>query len=223
MTCPICGGLGIIKKDDKDGYEIFVKYCECPIGRTKEAGLIHYKLAKANIYEKYWNMELDSLQKQPLEAHVKFVDKIKELTTNLPLGYTLILYGDSGVGKTMGVSLLLKHILLNTALDCYFVTMPELLSSILRDVDITDELSYYDMLKEVDVLAIDDIGLTAIQKEFPQITVAQLLKDRMSSNRRTILIMSNSKLLTEQYKFITKIVPPSCFYDVPGKNGWLPK
>jgi len=224
MSCPKCKNLGIICKKDNDGYELFSHYCDCEIGKAKETGLITYKLSNANIYEKYWKSTLSDLQAQPSEHHAKYIRKIKELATNIPEGYTMVIYGNSGVGKTMGTSLLLKHYLLSTEYSCYYTTMPEMLSQILRDDSVDDELSFFTMLKDVDILVIDDVGLTAIQRtEFPAVTVNSLLRDRISSNKRTFVILTDGKLLENQYKFIAKLVSPNNIYDVIGKNGWISK
>ena len=136
----------------------------------------------------------------------------------------MVIFGNSGVGKTMGTSILLKHLLLTTNLDCYYTTMSDMLSTILKENNVEDDMSYFSMLKDMDVLVVDDIGLTSIQRtDFPAITINTLLKDRISNNKVTFLILLDGKLLENQYRFISKLVLPDNIYDVTGKNGWISK
>ena len=227
MLCTKCNDTGILRKIDSDGYDLFENFCDCKIGKEKEVGLIQYRLKKANVYEKYWGIQLSDLHAQPLDNHAKYIKKIKEIASNINnyinTGYTMIIYGNSGVGKTMGTSLLLKNCLLTTNYDCYYTTMPDMLTNILTDADIDPELSFFEKLKDVDILVIDDIGLTAVEKSFPIVTIETVLRDRMASKKLTFLILGNGQFLVNQYKFITKLIQPDNIYDVTGRNGWILK
>lgn len=223
MACPLCNDTGLIKKFE-DGYENVYR-CSCPIGIAKDKQLIVQKLQMANIYKEYWDKEIKDLQMQPQQSHSKYIHRIRETAENIKKykenGLTLIIYGDSGVGKSMGVSLVLKHAIKNYNFDCFYITMTDLLSGILNDLNTADEVSFQEKVKEADILAIDDIGLTAMHKEFPIVTIETIVKARISNNKVTFLILKDGTMLHSTYRFLQKLIPESNIYNVTGVNGWL--
>ena len=128
-------------------------------------------------------------------THQEFVAKTQTLIETPPYDEKFIwaIYGDSGTGKTLAASLLLKESIKRGHKAKYIIWV-DLLTKKLSGKEAEE---YLERIKNVDMLCIDEINNDALREsKFPQETLDTILKYRYSNKKPTILVLSNRMLPT---------------------------
>lgn len=195
-NCQECSGLNDCKNGSK-GYEPFIDknnatyYCECKylVGDKKlqgkkdalNASYMPKQLQEATI--EGFNVTSDG-RRQCLKFVADFIQNIKN-------GYKkgAYIYGDVGVGKTYLLAALANE-LINRDIPTRLVFFPDLINEIKNNFDLLDEK--LEMLKNVDVLIIDDFGVGNMTQWVRDSILAPVLNYRMLAEK-PLFISSNVK------------------------------
>ena len=142
--------------------------CECLSTFSRYADLY-----AAGIDREYWDVSFDDWKGDPLakdlvERYVKNID----VACNEGLGF--LFWGNSGTGKTMLCSIILKEAM-KKKYSIKFITMAELLDVVRKKIgDESVEKMYNETIKEIDFLCIDNLGSEYIpQKSSNQYVIAE--------------------------------------------------
>lgn len=182
--CPKCED-GYLRRQH-EGREVMVE-CQCLANEKFREAMV-----KANIYVAYHEHLFLNL---PVPPHSDEQTKMREaiagiLFNNLrkwvEVGKGIYLYGgDRGTGKTTHLLILLKEAL-RIGYSVYNIHWMDFLGLMIRDRD------EWNVLKNVDVLMIDEIGKDGARAEtvFPKAGFDYIIRYRVS-NRKPILMASN--------------------------------
>ncbi len=107
--CSKCSDSGYITDHGQ-----FVSFCDCKIGHEVRNRIWEQKLIEAGILKDYWDLKFRDFIPQPHRTkHIDFVHSVEAYLKNIQHecenGRLWLIVGDAGVGKTLGVSLILKE------------------------------------------------------------------------------------------------------------------
>ena len=157
MTCDLCGGSGLVVREDTLGRSIGSRECSCVTDGRRARNL-----TAAGIPRRYWNLGFDQYDgtagRSAGEALMICRRYAEEWPMNRALG--LLLIGPTGVGKT--------HLACATLIECArkwkasiaFVDLADLLSRIKSTFNPSAETEdgILKPILAVDILAIDEVG-----------------------------------------------------------------
>lgn len=182
LVCPRCQGVGWVRLDRPAGAPDFGTLIECRCGIV-QARRAERNLGRSRIPAEYADLDLSTYPDRRIAADV--IDWWHEL----PSAW-LLLVGDLGVGKT-GLTIGLVKRALADGRTALFRPMTELLGDIratyrTRDASEPDEAAMMRSLKEIDLLALDDVG-TERMTGWVQERMFEVLNHRYNERRRTII------------------------------------
>lgn len=188
--CPICRDTGFI-----DG-----RKCRCFTAAATE--LLYRQSSIKDVLEKenFSSFRLDYYSDRPdprlgisprdnmrsvLKACRQFIDCFEDHSDNL------LLYGDTGVGKTFLINCIAKE-LLDAGYSCIYLTAPQLVeimerSAFRRDEDADDyEQDTGEYIFDCDLLIIDDLG-SELNNAFVNAQLFECLNTRLTAGRSTLI------------------------------------
>jgi len=184
QTCPKCLGSGW-EKIDRDGLS-GVARCECIKGSRSER-----LLKGANIPQRYEHCELEEYatrNNRSLDIAKTIAEKfVAEFPMSQPFG--LLFMGPQGIGKTHLVVGIVKKLIRQKSVPCYFCTFPELLKQIqdsYNPVSQSSEMSLLEPVVSTQVLVLDELGAQK-PSDWGRDQVAYVLNRRYNENKVTIV------------------------------------
>lgn len=182
LVCPRCKGAGWLRLDLPAGAADFGKIVECRCGIV-QARRAERNLGKSRIPVEYADLDLATFPDR------RIAGDIFDWWHELPSPW-LLLCGDLGVGKT-GLTIGLVKRALSDGRTAIFRPMTELLGDMRstfrsRDASTPDEADMVRSLKEVELLALDDVG-TERMTGWVQERMFDVLNHRYNERRRTIV------------------------------------
>lgn len=114
----------------------------------------------------------------------KIVWYIDHLDENIREGVGLILIGENGSGKSAAASIISKEVMCRGA-SVLFIEEAVLIRKTIEREDFNDEMSFMERAEGVDLLILDDVGLSAKSDNLH--LTEELVKFRLHRNRSLIL------------------------------------
>jgi DNA replication protein DnaC len=182
--CPRCLGSGWekIERDGRSG----VARCDCIKGSRSER-----LLKSANIPQRYEHCELEEFatRNNPSLEIAKTIAEgfVDEFPMSPPFG--LLYMGPQGIGKTHLVVGIVKKLIRQKSVPCYFCTFPELLKQIqdsYNPVSQSSEMSLLEPIVNTQVLVLDELGAHK-PSDWGRDQVAYVLNRRYNENKVTIV------------------------------------
>lgn len=182
LVCPRCKGAGWVRLDLPAGAADFGTLVECRCGLVA-AGRAERNLGRSRIPAEYADLDLTTYPDKRIASDVA------DWWYELPSAW-LLLVGDLGVGKT-GLTIGLVKKALADGRTALFRPMTELLGDLratyrTRDGSEPDEAAMLRSLKEIDLLALDDVG-TERMTGWVQERMFEVLNHRYNERRRTVI------------------------------------
>jgi DNA replication protein DnaC len=182
--CPKCHGSGWARID-REG-QSGVARCECIKGSRSER-----LLRNANIPQRYEHCELEEYatrNNRSLDIAKTIAEKfVAEYPMSQPFG--LLFMGPQGIGKTHIVVGIIKKLIRQKSVPCYFCTFPELLKQIqdsYNPVSQSSEMSILEPIVNTQVLVLDELGAQK-PSDWGRDQVAYVLNRRYNENKVTIV------------------------------------
>ena len=164
-NCPVCGGIGFVRKDVPVGHPDFgrVEICDC---RQKEVVQMTYKrLYRLSNLEAFRGMTFETFDTTGLVGMSD--DQIRSLNTarnaaqyfSQHLDGWLLLHGSYGVGKTH-LAAAIAHFAVSLAVPTLFLTVPDLLDWLRYSYGAEDASfeSRFEEIRNIRLLVLDDLG-----------------------------------------------------------------
>jgi DNA replication protein DnaC len=153
-----------------------------------------YLLAKAQIPRLYEKKDLSNFRTDGTHQLLEpLLFKARGFVERYPIEKKgLLITGPSGTGKTHLAIGIIKELVLNKGVECYFCDYSELLSQIRNSYDGSSQDNEMELLRPVfksDVVVLDDLGASR-STDWVGETVSLILSSRYKENRTT-LITSN--------------------------------
>lgn len=149
--------------------------------------LTRLHLEASDLPRKYWEASLarvpDSLAyKAKIERYIR---KMNEL---IPKGKGLLLHGPNRRGKTSIAAILLKEAI-RCRFDAHFIRGADLIDATFKHRMIDDDTSVIDVIRDVDLLVIDDVGKSIIESRTGSLEAVfdNTLRARESELKATII------------------------------------
>ncbi len=190
-TCPICGGLGLVRVRSSAGLWVS-RPCDCQELQREER-----RIAAARVPERYKDYDLDGFhvlhESDPSVARAyQYARKFVEAYPVDTAGKGLLFTGSIGVGKTHLAVGVLRRLVRERGVKGLFSDYRELLKSIQNSYNpqvATTELELLRPVFNAEVLVLDDLGAQK-PNEWVWDTVALILNTRYN-NRQTTIITTN--------------------------------
>jgi DNA replication protein DnaC len=190
-TCPICGGIGLVRVKSSAGLWVS-RACECQDLQREER-----RLAAARVPDRYKDYDLDGFhilhESDPSIARAyQYARKFVEAYPVDTAGKGLLFTGSIGVGKTHLAVGVLRRLIRERGVKGLFCDYRELLKSIQNSYNpqvATTELELLRPVFNAEVLVLDDLGAQK-PNEWVWDTVALILNTRYN-NRQTTIITTN--------------------------------
>ena len=190
-TCPICGGIGLVRVKSSAGLWVS-RACECQDLQREER-----RLAAARVPDRYKDYDLDGFhilhESDPSIARAyQYARKFVEAYPVDTAGKGLLFTGSIGVGKTHLAVGVLRRLIRERGVKGLFSDYRELLKSIQNSYNpqvATTELELLRPVFHAEVLVLDDLGAQK-PNEWVWDTVALILNTRYN-NRQTTIITTN--------------------------------
>lgn len=184
--CPICGGLGWKRypvEDQNDPNFGCAFPCECTIGRFEQQSL-NRLLSQSEVPAFFMTKSFDKIEVGRDVSLGMVYEKCSEIITSASRG--LLIIGWYGTGKTRFLTGSVLKFLQTTKLrPAKYMTFADLVSRMQQEIKQQDSESIYDSIKNMDLLAIDDIG-TSPMTDWAQGVLDQLVDYRYAHNLGTI-------------------------------------
>jgi DNA replication protein DnaC len=198
-VCPICGGMGLVKKqvpvDHPDFGKAFVCVCQQEKLATRRAQQI-YEMSNLDSYDHltFANFQTNLEWLSPEENNLlRMAAELTHYFAQQPDGQWLLLQGGYGSGKTHLAAAIGNHRLAMEK-SVIFMTVPDLLDHLRRTYGPGTDVRYdqlFDQLKQTPLLILDDLGSespTAWANE----KVFQLLNERYVNVLPTVITTNHS-------------------------------
>ncbi len=190
-TCPICGGLGLVRVKSTAGLWVS-RPCDCQELQREER-----RIAAARVPERYKDYDLDGFHvlhesDSSIARAYQYARKFVEAYPVDTAGKGLLFTGSIGVGKTHLAVGVLRRLVRERGVKGLFSDYRELLKSIQNSYNpqvATTELELLRPVFNAEVLVLDDLGAQK-PNEWVWDTVALILNTRYN-NRQTTIITTN--------------------------------
>lgn len=188
-TCPICGGIGLVRVMSPEGRWVS-RPCEC-----QEMQREGRRLAAAHIPERYRHCVLDSFETNFEGADPSLAPALltaRKYADAYPVDAAdrgLFFVGSIGVGKTHLATGILQRLVRERGVKGLFVDYRELLKNIQNSYNPQVSTTELELLRPVfaaEVLVIDDLGAQK-PNDWVWDTVALILNTRYNEKRSTII------------------------------------
>ena len=185
-ACELCGGGGRLYARDERGYEI-LRGCCCGADPRKLALLTGLRLPPKFLdrtLEAYRPYHHTAQQRALLRAR-RFVDEFVPGATGQR---ALLFYGPPGSGKTHLLAAILRELAAKKGVrgryEEFFLLLSDIRDGFSHNVSSREWL---EPLRQVDVLAIDEIGKGGKNREFEQGVLDEVISVRYNAGRPTLL------------------------------------
>lgn len=153
-----------------------------------------------------------SLDQIPRDAHYRQRIEwyISNLDENIKKGVGLILYGPHGSGKSCGASIIAQEVMARGG-SVLFIEEAMLLDVWIKDVEFpfVEDKSYRNRVSEVDLLIVDDLGLSPFTDNFR--LTEEIIKFRLRLCRSVIIVTNLTKdKFVERYTTIADASREAC-------------
>ena len=209
--CSKCNDVGYITTE-KDGMKVFVSFCDCQTGQLLRKTGWTKKLEEAEILKAYHDFHFENFQVQSMcPSHVAFARDLEYYLQNIQKkhdeGKVWLICGTTGVGKTLGASLILKEAL-KKDFTARYILWTDLIDKVFNEEDLVDKL------REVDFLVIDGLGHDKISKttnsRFVEDLLEKVVKYRFGNKVPTILISSiDPRELQRRFPVLISLLSPA--------------
>lgn len=224
FTCEICEDTGYINGEK----------CSClqeRINRAHQLTSNLYNVLEAENFETfnvdYYSKEsVDGYEQSPFDNIVNVLNKAKSFTANFESKSSrngnLLIYGETGVGKTFLSNCIAKQ-LLDTGHVVNYWSSNQIFDRILPSYLINKNLEfedYFNSLYNAEVLIIDDLG-TEVTNSFVQAQLFELINRRELSGLSTIISTNLSmRQLRDRYteRVMSRIVANYTVFNIYGDN-----
>lgn len=158
--------------------------------------LTRLHLEASDLPRKYWEASLDRIPKTP--ATLKYLPTIeryiKKMPSLIPKGKGLLLHGPNRKGKTSIAAILLKEAI-RCRFDAHFIRGADLIDATFKHRMIDDDTSVIDVIRDVDLLIIDDVGKSIIESRTGSLEAVfdNTLRARESELKATIITTNLSQ------------------------------
>ena len=208
LECSLCGGVGRIYSSLYDEDLKHFKTCPCSCLRffTQLSDMLVSGVTVGSAIEVISDfmyerrvVEYDiakSIEKKPtllfkdhVKSYMRNVDKVVER------GYSFLFIGTNSVGKTYMAQKIIRRFLMlgYTAHYMKFRQLMKLINSVMTSngKQKAEKESLFNMISDVDLLVIDELGKETGSQDHISGEIEQLLKDRDSGRKPTIVITNN--------------------------------
>jgi len=163
-VCPICGGIGYVRRDRPIDDPEFgtLEVCECQLAKKRQASEARlFQISNLNAYE---NMIFDTFDMHGLDGR-KQTNTTLEVAFNTAQNYShklngwLLIMGDFGCGKTHLAAAIANEVVAHN-IETLFLTVPDLLDW-LRFTYSSKETTYeerFEEIRNIRFLVLDDLG-----------------------------------------------------------------
>jgi len=185
QTCPRCEGTGRLYENDARGYSV-LRGCTCGADPRRLAILAGLRLPTHFIDKTLSNYRpRNPQQMKALGRAGRFVD---ELVPQAPGARALCFVGPPGTGKTHLLAAILRQLALEKGVRGRYEEFFLLLSDI-RDgfSKGTSTREWLEPLRNVEVLAIDEVGKGGKNREWEQGVIDEIISVRYNAGRPTLL------------------------------------
>jgi len=162
--CPICGGIGYVRRDRPIDHPEFgvIEVCECQLAKKRQAS--ETRLFQISNLDAYGKMVFDNFDMHGLDGR-KQTNTTLEVAFNTAQNYShklngwLLIMGDFGCGKTHLAAAIANEVVAHNV-ETLFLTVPDLLDW-LRFTYSSKETTYeerFEEIRNIRFLVLDDLG-----------------------------------------------------------------
>jgi len=162
--CPICGGIGYVRRDRPIDHPEFgvIEVCECQLAKKRQAS--EARLFQISNLDAYGKMVFDNFDMHGLDGR-KQTNTTLEVAFNTAQNYShklngwLLIMGDFGCGKTHLAAAIANEVVAHNV-ETLFLTVPDLLDW-LRFTYSSKETTYeerFEEIRNIRFLVLDDLG-----------------------------------------------------------------
>jgi DNA replication protein DnaC len=197
--CTACHGEGRLYARDARGYEV-LRGCTCGADPRRLALLTGLRLPPKFVHRTLANYAgISADQKIALARARRFAD---EFVPGASGQRGLVFLGPTGSGKTHLLAAILRELAAKKAVrgryEEFFLLLSDIRDGFSRGLSSREWL---EPLREVDVLAIDEIGKGGKNREFEQGVLDEILSVRYNARRPTLLATNYPRPGTEHWHF----------------------
>jgi len=184
-TCPRCEGSGRLYANDAKGYSV-LRGCSCGADPRRLAMLAGLRLPTHFINKTFAHYKPQTNeQMKALGRATRFVDELLPQSTG---ARALCFVGPPGTGKTHLLSAILHQLALHKGVrgryEEFFLLLSDIKDGFSKGLSAREWL---EPLREVPVLAIDEVGKGGKNREFEQGIIDEIISVRYNAGRPTLL------------------------------------
>ena len=191
--CPICGGIGYLRRDLPIEHPDFGKMVPCSCRADEIAQSVKARLFRMSSLEALFNLRFDNFEKRGYIGLAKHQADSLENAYNQALNFAknrqgwLLMLGRYGCGKTHLAAAIANHAI-EAGISTLFITAPDLLDW-LRFAYSGGELSFeerFEEIREIPLLILDDFG-TQNATPWAQEKIYQIINHRYVNQHPTVI------------------------------------
>lgn len=198
-NCPICGGVGFVRKDVPVGHPDFGRVDVCSCRQREVVQYAHQRLYRLSNLDAFRNMTFDSYNTEGLVGMSEEQIRSLNMARNAAQYYSqhldgwLLLLGSYGVGKTH-LAAAIANFTVGLGVPTLFLTVPDLLDWLRYSYGAEDANfeSRFEEIRNMNLLVLDDLG-TQNTTPWAQEKLYQILNYRYV-NRLPTVVTTNQAL-----------------------------